>query len=186
MRSSVAGKENPLRKAKFGVACSLDGYIARKDDAIDWIRSGEEAAAAMTDLWKGIDAIVVGRKTYQFALRIGKPWPSFPGVKNYLCSRTLRDIPDKHVQIISEDAAEFVRMLKSEKGKDIFVMGGGELAKPLFEAGLIDEIRMTIHPILLGSGIPLFLPMNQQIDLELAESKAFKNGCVWVSYQVRR
>jgi len=175
-----------LRKARFGVACSLDGYIARKDDGIDWIRSGEEAAAAMTELWKSIDAIVVGRKTYELARKIGKLWPSFPGLKNYLCSRTLRDIPDKHVQIISEDAAVFVRKLKGEKGKDIFVMGGGELAKSLFEAGLIDELRMTIHPILLGSGIPLFLPISRQIDLGLLESKTFKNGCVWVTYQVRR
>ena len=174
-----------MRKARFGVACSLDGYIARKDDGIDWIRSDAEAAAAMAELWKSIDAIVVGRKTYEFALRIGKSWPAFPGVKNYLCSRTLRDIPDKHVQIISEDAATFVRRLKNEKGKDIFVMGGGELAKSLFEAGLIDELRMTIHPILLGSGIPLFLPMNQQIGWELTESKAFKNGCVWVTYRLK-
>jgi len=140
----------------------------------------------MTDLWKSIDAIVVGRKTYDFARKIGKPWPAFPGVKNYLCSRTLRDIPDKHVQIISEDATAFVRKLKAEKGKDIFVMGGGELAKSLFEAGLIDELRMTIHPILLGSGIPLFLPMDRQIDWEMTESKAFKNGCVWVTYRLKR
>jgi len=175
-----------VRKSKFGVACSLDGYIARKDDGIDWILSGEEAASAMTDLWKTVDTIVVGRKTYELARKLGRPWPSFPGVKNYLCSRTLRDIPEKHVQIISEDATAFVRKLKGEKGKDIFVMGGGELANSLFEAHLIDELRMTIHPILLCSGIPLFLPMNQQIELELAESRTFKNGCVWLTYRVKR
>ena len=94
-----AGMEKPLRKSRFGVACTLDGYIAQKDDGIDWICSGEEAASAMTDLWKSIDAIVVGRKTYEFARKIGKPWPSFPGVKHYLCSRTLRAVSYTHLTL---------------------------------------------------------------------------------------
>ena len=80
---------------------------------------------------------------------------------------------------------EFIRRLKTEEGKDIFVMGGGLLAKPLFEANLIDEVGVKIHPILLGSGIPLFHGMSRQIDLELIECKSFKNGCVSVSYRVR-
>ncbi|HKO04977.1 MAG TPA: dihydrofolate reductase family protein [Candidatus Acidoferrales bacterium] len=174
-----------MRKSQFGVACTLDAYIARKDHGTDWILSSEEATSLMKDLWKTIDTVITGRKTYELVLNSGKPWPSFPGVKNYVCSRTLRAIPDKHVQIISEDAADFVRKLKSEKGKDIFVMGGGELAKSLLEAGLIDEIRLSIHPLLLGSGIPLFLPMKHQIDLELLDSKVFKNGCVCVTYGVK-
>jgi dihydrofolate reductase len=65
-------------------------------------------------------------------------------------------------------------------------MGGGELARPLFEAGLIDEVGFNIHPVLLGSGIPLFHTMNRQIDLELRDCKVFKNGCVLVSYGVKR
>jgi dihydrofolate reductase len=64
-------------------------------------------------------------------------------------------------------------------------MGGGLLAKSLFEAGLIDEIGFNIHPVLLGSGIPLFHAMNRQIDLELLECKTFKNGCVLVTYRVK-
>ena len=185
-RSSQGRKGDALRKCRFGVACTLDNFTARINHGIDWILSGEEAASAMADFWKSIDTVIVGRKTYELTLKSGKPWPSFPGVKNYVCSRTLRESPDNHVQIISEDAAGFVRKLKSERGKDIFVMGGGELAKSLLEANVIDEIRLSIHPILLGSGIPLFLPMNHQIDLELSESKIFKNGCVCVTYRVRR
>jgi len=64
-------------------------------------------------------------------------------------------------------------------------MGGGELAKTFFEAGLIDEIGFSIHPVLLGSGIPLFHEMSRQIDLELIECQPFKNGCVLVSYRVK-
>jgi dihydrofolate reductase len=64
-------------------------------------------------------------------------------------------------------------------------MGGGDFAKTLFEANLIDEIGFNIHPVLLGSGIPVFHEMNQQIDLELLECKSFKNGCVLVTYRVK-
>ena len=106
-------------------------------------------------------------------------------MKNYVLSRTLKESPDKNVKIIREDVVEFVRKLKTEEGKDIFIMGGGLLAKPLFEANLIDEVGANIHPILLGSGIPLFYEMSRQIDLELIECKPFKNGCVSVSYRVK-
>ena len=85
-----------------------------------------------------------------------------------------------------EDVAEFIRRLKTEEGRDIFVMGGGLLAKPLFEANLIDEVGVTIHPVLLGSGIPLFYEINRQVDLELIKSQVFKNGCVSISYRVKR
>jgi dihydrofolate reductase len=174
-----------LRKVTFRVANSLDNYIARKDQGIDWILGGEEAASVMTEFWKKIDTVVVGRKTYEPVLKSGKPWPSYPGVKNYVFSRTLKDSSDKNVQIISEDAAEFIRKLKSEQGEEIFVMGGGELANSLFEAKLIDEIGLSIHPVLLGSGIPLFLDMDRQVDLELLECKSFKNGCVVITYRVK-
>ena len=174
-----------MRKVTFGVACSLDNYIARKDHAIDWILSDKEAELAMTGFWKKIDTVVVGRKTYEPVLKSGKPWPSYPGVKNYVFSRTIKECRDKNVQIISQDAAEFIRKLKSGNGKVIFVMGGGELAKSLFEADVIDEIRLSIHPALLGSGIPLFLPMERQVDLELLQCKALKNGCVLVTYRVK-
>ena len=139
----------------------------------------------MTEFWKKIETVVIGRKTYEPVLKSGKPWPSYLGVKTYVFSRTIRESPDKNIQIISEDAAEFIRKLKSEKGKEIFVMGGGELANSLFEANLIDEISLNIHPVLLGSGIPLFLPMGRQVDLELLECKSFKNGCVVIRYRVK-
>jgi dihydrofolate reductase len=89
------------------------------------------------------------------------------------------------VTIVSADAAAFVRELKQEAGKDICLMGGGELARALFEAGLIDEIGFNIHPVLLGSGVPLFHPMSRQIDLELRECKVFKNGCICATYRVK-
>jgi len=119
-------------------------------------------------------------------LKSSAPFPTYPGVKNYILSRTLKESSDKNVEIIREDVVEFVRKLKTEEGKGIFVMGGGLLAKPLLEANLIDEVGVSIHPVLLGSGIPLFHEMSYQIDLELIECKSFKNGCVSVTYRVKR
>ena len=174
-----------MRKVKFSIANSLDNYIAREDGAIDWILGGDEAASAMTEFWKNIDAVVIGRKTYEPVLKSGSPFPTFPGVKNYVLSRTLKESSDKNVEIIREDAVEFIRKLKTQEGKDIFVMGGGSLAKPLFEANLIDEFGVSIHPMLLGSGIPLFHEIGHQIDLELIECKSFANGCVSISYRVK-
>jgi dihydrofolate reductase len=174
-----------MRKVTFRVANSLDNYIARKDGAVDWILGGEEASSAMTDFWKTLDTVVIGRKTYEPVLKSGTPFPTYPGVKNYVISRTLKESSDKNVEIVREDAAEFIRKLKTQDGKDIFIMGGGLLAKPLFEANLIDEVGVNIHPVLLGSGIPLFHEMSHQIVLELIECRALKNGCLSAVYRVK-
>ena len=177
-----------MRKVTFGGANSLDNYFARKDDSVDWLMWSNEAASVMKDFWKTIDTVVMGRRTYEVAQRMGAGAGAYPGVKNYVFSRTMRQSEKKKVknlEIVSEDAAEFVRRLKSQEGKDICVMGGGLLAKSLFEADLIDEIGFNIHPVLLGSGIPLFHEMKRQIDLELLNCKAFKNGTLMVSYRVK-
>lgn len=172
-----------MRKVTFGGANSLDNYFARKDDAVDWLLWGEEVSAITAAFWKTIDTVVMGRRTYEVALRSGMT--AYPGVKNYVFSKTLKESPDNRVGIIREDAAEFIRNLKRQEGKDICVMGGGLLAKSLLEANLIDEIGLNIHPVLLGSGIPLFHEMSRQIDLELLACRPFKNGCVFVSYRVK-
>ena len=175
-----------MRKVTFGGANSLDNFFARKDDAVDWLMWSDEATAMMTDYWKTIDTIVMGRKTYEAGLKMtkGKGNP-YPGIQSYVFSSTLKQSDHPSVQIIAEDAAEFLRKLKRRKGKDICMMGGGLLAKSLLEAKLIDEIGFNIHPVLLGSGIPLFHEMKRQINLELLDCKRFKNGCVVVTYRVK-
>lgn len=176
-----------MRKVTFGVANSLDNYIARKDDAVDWLLWGTEANAIMRDFWKTIDTVVMGRKTYEVALKMAQGESgSYPGVKTYVFSRTLQNSSDSKLEIITGDAAGFLRKLKKQPGKDICVMGGGILAQSLFEAHLIDEIGFNIHPVLLGQGIPLFHEMKQQVDLELLQCQPFKNGCVYVSYRVKK
>ena len=141
----------------------------------------------MTEYWSRIDTILMGRKTYEVALRHNQGvMPHHTGMKSYVFSRTLPEGKGEEVEIVGADVAEFVRALKKQEGKDILVMGGGDLARSLFEADLIDEVGFNIHPVLLGSGIPLFHEMTHQINLELVECRPFKNGCVYVSYRVKR
>lgn len=174
-----------MRKITFGGANSLDNYLARKDHAVDWLRWNDEAAAVMAAYWKTIDTILMGRKTYEVALGGSRGKTPYPGMKTYVFSKTLKQESHRDTTVIAEDACEFTRRLKKGPGKGICLMGGGELAKSLFEAGLIDEVDLNIHPILLGSGVPLFHAMSRQIDLELLDSQTFKNGCVCVRYRVK-
>ena len=177
-----------MRKVTFGGASSLDNFIAREDGAVDWLMWSDEAGELMKDSWANIDCMLMGRKTYEAALK-NSPTPEkgnpYGDIKTYVFSRTLEPGARDGVEFVSENAEELVRALKEQDGKDICVMGGGDLAKTLFEAGLIDEIGFNIHPVLLGSGIPLFHKMDRQIDLEPIECRPFKNGCVYVLYRVK-
>jgi len=174
-----------MRKVTFGGANSLDNFIARPDHRADWIMWSDEAAAVMADYWKTIDTVLMGRKTYEVSLGSGQGYHGYPGVNFFVFSRTLRERTDGRLTVLSRDVVEFTRELKQHEGKDICVMGGGELARPLFEAKLIDELGFCVHPMLLGSGIPLFHSMSRQIDLQLTECRAFKNGCVLLKYRIK-
>ena len=176
--------EDLTRKVTFGVASSLDNFIAREDHAVDWLMWSDEVSALTSAYWKTVDTVVMGRKTYEAAVANGLT--AYPDVRNYVFSRTMEKAPDPRVEIVRGDAADFVRELRAGEGKGICVMGGGEVARDLFEADLVDEVGLNIHPVLLGSGIPLFHGMSRQVDLELIESKVLRTGCVYVLYRVKR
>jgi dihydrofolate reductase len=122
---------------------------------------------------------------------------SYPGAKNYVFTRSKKTAAalsktlatkkkaGKNVEIITEDATKFVRQLKNKKGKGLCLFGGGQLAKSLFEADLIDEIVLCVHPVILGSGIPLFYQMKKQIDLELLDCRTLKGGYLAISDRVK-
>jgi dihydrofolate reductase len=184
-----------MRKVTLGLANSLDNYIARKDGGYDWLRWNKEVGEISAKFMKTVDALLIGRKTYELMLALGQT--SYPGPRNYVFSRSkkwsealkkrlaTKQPADQHVEIVHEDAAKVVGQLKRQKGKGICVFGGGELAKSLFEADLIDEVVLNIHPVLLGSGVPLFHEMARQIDLKMIDCRVLKDGCVVVSYRVR-
>lgn len=181
-----------MRKVTFGGANSLDNYIARKDDAVDWLMWSDETTELMKEYWPKIDTLVMGRKTWDVA-RANAPKPGkkkkaanpYGDMKTYVFSRMLEAGEQDGAVILNSDPGEFVRELKKQDGKEICIMGGGELGRDLLEAGVIDEIGFNIHPVLLGSGIPLFHEMKRQIDLDLLKCRQFKNGTVYVLYRVK-
>jgi len=181
-----------MRKVIYGGATSLDQHLAREDGAVDWLIHDAEAMEIMKDMWPRFDAMIMGRKTWTTSTKnfseedLEKARQMSVGMRSIVFSGTLEPGERHGAEFVNTDACEFVREMKGEEGKDIMVMGGGELAQSLFEAGLIDEVGFNIHPVLLGSGIPAFHKMSRQIDLELTECKAMKSGCVYVYYRVKR
>lgn len=181
-----------MRKVTLGLASSLDNFIARKDGGSDWLQWNNEVAELSARFMKTVDVLIMGRKTYEVILTAGET--SYPGATNYVFTRSAKRaaalrkrVGEKaNVQIMSEDVAAFVGKLKTKRGKGIVVFGGGELASSLFKADLIDEVVLNVHPVILGSGIPLFPDIKRQINLELFEVKRLKNSCVVLSYRIER
>lgn len=178
-----------MRQVKYAVANSLDNFIARQDGSADWIMMDDEIMQEFPRLFASFDTVLMGRKTYDVALRqspeAGQGESGFMGMTAYVFSRTLAAKPAAGLEIVSENAGEVVRNLKNAEGKDIWLMGGGALAASLFKENLIDEISLTIHPVLLGSGIPLLPGVDRQVDLERLDCKVYKNGLVNVVYRVK-
>ncbi len=176
------------RKVIYGGACSLDGFFAGKDGAIDWIQFSKDVADIMRKSWSTTDTILMGRKTWEFAALAGGGG-EMPGVtidKTYVFSKTLTSVTGKDTELVSGNAGDFVRKLKAQPGKDIVVMSGGNFATSLLQAGVIDEIGLNIHPVLLGGGVPAFLDQEKYVKLELIECRQLAGGCVFVNYRVKQ
>ena len=173
-----------MRKVIYGGACSVDGYLTDRGGSIDWLHFSKEVEQIMARSWANTDTILLGRKTWEVAAAQGGGGGSMPGVKAYLFSRTLTAAP-AGAELVSTDAGDFVRTLKSQPGKDIIVMSGGNLAASLFRAGVIDEVGLNIHPVLLGAGTPAFLDPGTRLALELSECRQLDGGCVFVNYRVK-
>jgi dihydrofolate reductase len=174
------------RKVIYGGACSLDGYFTGKDNAIDWLHMSKDVDDIMRKSFASTDTILVGRKTWEFSKAMGGGG-EMPGVKvkSYVFSRTLTSIDEKDTELVKSDAGAFVRALKAQPGKDILVMSGGDLATSLLKEGVVDEIGLNIHPILLGGGVPAFLDPGMRVRLELTECRQLDGGCVLVNYRVK-
>jgi dihydrofolate reductase len=129
--------------------------------------------------------MLMGRRTFEIGQKMGGG-PEMKGVTTYVFSRTLERLPEgARGELVREEAGDFVRRIKAAPGGGILVMGGGELGSALIDAGLVDEIGFSIHPVLLGGGSPAFLPFGRRIDLELIEARPIARECVLVRYRVR-
>ncbi|MCI0661501.1 MAG: dihydrofolate reductase family protein [Acidobacteria bacterium] len=175
-----------MRKLKYHVASSTDGFIARKDHTVEgFLAEGEHVTDYLASLKNDYDIVLMGRRTYEFGYQFGVTNP-YPWMRQYVFSRTMERSPDPNVELVSENIVEFVRELKRESGKDIYLCGGADLAAALFAEGLVDEIILKLNPVLLGSGIPLFSGIIEQSDLMLIGTKVYKNGVLLLHYTVKR
>jgi dihydrofolate reductase len=176
-----------MRKVILGLAVSLDGYIARENGDVDWLKMEDltEAAIEMKEFFASIDTIFFGRKTFSKGEEMGGDINMYGKVMNYVFSRTPRRSEIKNLVFVSENIGEFVEDLKRQDGENILLMGGGDLAKTFFEEGLIDELIIGVQPVILGKGIPLFLPHDRQTELERFDVKTRNSGTVQISYRVK-
>jgi len=171
-----------LRRVRYAVAASLDGYIAGPKGEFDWIVPDPDFDfPALLDQF---DTVLLGRRSYEITLIPGAPpWP--PGIRVYVFSRTLRQRDHPGVALVAERAEEAVTTLRAEPGKDIWLFGGGSLFRSLLEAGLVDTVEVAILPVLLGGGIPLLPPPVREARLKLTGHKVSKAGRVSLKYAVK-
>ncbi|SHL73901.1 Dihydrofolate reductase [Anaerocolumna jejuensis DSM 15929] len=145
-----------MRKVVLFIAMSLDGYIATKEDSLEWLFQTEgEGDNGYSEFYETVDTILLGRRTYDWILDMeGDNFP-YKGRQCFVFSGS-RQGEDKNVRFFHGDITDFITKLKQEEGKDIWVVGGGELLQHFISNRLVDEWIITIAPTVLGDGIPLF------------------------------
>jgi dihydrofolate reductase len=180
------------RKIIVYIAVSADYYIARPDGGIDWLdRPHPKGDYGMPAFFKSIDTILWGRKTYTQAMDMGLKLSVYgPGVKNYVFSRRPAAAGESHpkaqpsVEFVNEPIKQFAQKLRAQPGKDIWMMGGGEITAAFLDEGEIDEFSIHVIPVLIGEGIPLIAPRHRNIQLTLLSTKKFSDGVVHLNYRV--
>lgn len=172
-----------MKKAVLYIAMSLDGYIAGTDDNLDFLSTVEKENEdyGYYKFLESVDSVIMGRKTYEKILSFGIGFPH-PDKECYILSRK-NDKSAENVHFYNGNLAQLIAMLKQNNNKDIFIDGGAETVNALLSEKLIDEIIISIIPILLGSGVALFKNNRVQQKLELVSSKSFEMGLVQLHYK---
>ena len=171
-----------MRKVVYGGAMSLDGFIAGPNGEYDWIVMDPDIDFAA--LMGRFDTFLIGRKTFEAMRRMADSAPATPGIQNIIFSRTLgaADCPDA---ILSNDAERTVAELRKRPGKDISLFGGGELFRSLLTAGLVDEVGISLVPVLLGRGIPFLPSPADRARLKLKQCRVYeKTGTIGLEYDI--
>ncbi|HUU13371.1 MAG TPA: dihydrofolate reductase family protein [Terriglobia bacterium] len=170
-----------MRRIRYAVASSLDGYIAGPQGEADWIIMDPEID--FRTFFNQFDTVLVGRRTFEAMARGGNA--VMPGMKTLVFSRTLRqrDYPD--VTIVAENPEKTLAALRTKPGKDIWLFGGGLLFRSLLDAGVVDTVEVAVMPVLLGQGIPLLPAPARQAKLQLTGHNVYKTGIVSLEYAVK-
>ncbi len=170
-----------MRKIILGVAVSLDGFIEGPNGEFDWCFNDQDYG--LNDFFKSIDAIFIGRKSYEVASKMEGQNNPLTGVKSYVFSNTISSLDDKDAVIIKgNDMETRVREIRNSPGKDIWLFGGAVLTTEFMNRNLIDEYWLSVHPVVLGSGKPLFQNISSRKTLVLKESKTYNSGLVSLTY----
>jgi len=173
-----------MRRIRYCVAASLDGYIAGPKGEADWIVMDPEIDFA--GMMSQFDTFLIGRKTFDAMGRMGNQSKSTPGITNIVLSRTLKQADYPRIRI-EADAEKVVSELRGQAGKDIAIFGGGELFRSLLAADLVDRVEVSLVPVLLGGGIPLLPPPAGRATLVLRKQRVYeKTGIVSLEYDIVR
>ena len=166
-----------MRKIILGVAVSLDGFIEGPNGEYDWCFTDQDYG--MSDFVKGIDAVFYGRKSYEMMLGMEHAGNSnpFAHIKSYVFSNTVKK-PFEGAALVSGDIVDQVKAIKQQPGKNIWLWGGASLTTSFMNAGLIDEMNLAVHPIILGAGKALFNDINGRKHFALESSEAYSSGLV--------
>jgi dihydrofolate reductase len=173
-----------MRKVILGVGISLDGHIARPDGSVDFLFMPKDYS--MAPFFRRIDTGVMGRKTYEAGLKMGGGNMSSPGMKCYVFSRTLESGERNGATIVAESPKQFLANVKQKKGKDIWLMGGGELTREFLREDQVDELYLGVVPVLIGEGIPAFPGGFPQRGFKLVENKSYSKGLIALLYERTR
>ena len=177
-----------MRPLLLELTTSLDGFIADSAEGIDWIQAppGDvpaEYPADYLELMNSVDALVMGRATYELSLRLPGGTEAFTGKSVYVVTSRTDFEPREGVELVHRDPVSFVQELKQRPGGTIWLFGGGRLATTLCAAGLIDDYLLVLQPVLLGAGIRLWQEGLPQRELELAYSRQWSGGLVELRYR---
>ncbi len=175
-----------MKKIILYIAASLNGKIAQSDGDVEWLETipnPEQTDYGYQEFYDSVGTTIQGYNTYQKILDWGIEFP-YPTTKNYVLTRRQGLADTAHVEFISNNHLEFIEQLKTQEGKDIWLIGGGQINTLLFNAGLIDEIRLFVMPIILSSGIELFEQVPQQKKLTLMTVKEYRSGVLELRYAV--
>lgn len=171
-----------MRRLRYSVAMSLDGYIADSHDAFDWILHDDTVDFA--GLFARVDTIILGRRTYDVVRAHGEP-PWKPGTRVFVVSQTLAPESGGGVTIVSGDPVAIAASLRRESGDgEIWLFGGGQLFAELLAGNQVDAVEVTIVPVLLGGGIPMLAPTSSRTTLALTHSHVYPSGLVALHYAV--
>ncbi len=172
-----------MKRIRYNVAMSLDGYIAGPQGEYDWIIPDPEVNFA--ELWAQFDILLMGRRTYEVAVaRLGEK--AFEAAKVVVASRTMRSAEHPGVRIISDLNRDRIEDLRAQASKDIWLMGGGELFRALLEMNEVDTVEVSIMPALLAGGVKLLPAPAERVRLKLSTQKIYSSGIVSLVYEVLR